>query len=313
MGGLHSFMNWDRNILTDSGGFQMVSLLKLAEITEEGVKFQSPHDGSQLLLTPEMSIGLQNQIGSDIIMALDDVISTTTTGPRVEEAMYRTIRWIDRCIQAHKKPQLQNLFAIVQGGLDPKLRKICTEELVKRNLPGYAIGGLSGGESKDSFWKIVALTASLLPEDKPRYLMGVGYPVDMITCVALGIDMFDCVYPTRTARFGTALVDGGVMNLRLQKFEFDFGPVEKDCPCSACTHYTRSFLHFSNDQLCGQLLTVHNLSYQLRLMTRARENIINGTFVEFVKEFMLKQFPERNYPQWVVDALLSVNIELLYE
>jgi queuine tRNA-ribosyltransferase len=152
MGGLHGFMNWERNLLTDSGGFQMVSLSKLSQVTEEGVLFESPHDGSELLLKPERSIEIQNMIGADIMMALDDVVSTLTTGPRVEEAMWRTIRWIDRCISAHSKPEKQNLFAIVQGGLDLDLRKQCLDALIERNLPGYAIGGLSGGESKDQVW-----------------------------------------------------------------------------------------------------------------------------------------------------------------
>ncbi|XP_078441281.1 uncharacterized protein LOC144711223 isoform X2 [Wolffia australiana] len=206
MGGLHKFMNWDRALLTDSGGFQMVSLLHLADITEKGVTFQSPADGQPMLLTPEESIQIQNKIGADIIMALDDVVKTTITGPRVEEAMYRTLRWIDRCIAAHQRPHDQNLFGIVQGGLDPVLRDICVKGLVERNLPGYAIGGLSGGEDKDSFWRVVAQCTAALPEDKPRYVMGVGYPLDIVVCSALGADMYDCVYPTRTARFGTALV-----------------------------------------------------------------------------------------------------------
>ncbi|XP_020612439.1 queuine tRNA-ribosyltransferase catalytic subunit 1-like isoform X2 [Orbicella faveolata] len=201
-GGLHGFMNWKRALLTDSGGFQMVSLLKLAEITEEGVKFQSPHDGQEMLLTPEKSTEIQNSIGADIIMQLDDVVSSTTTGPRVEEAMLRSIRWLDRCIAAHARPTEQNLFAIIQGGLDPELRKTCVKEMVKRNTPGIAIGGLSGGEEKSLFCKTVTLCTDLLPKSKPRYLMGVGYAVDLVVCCALGVDMFDCVYPTRTAVSG---------------------------------------------------------------------------------------------------------------
>ena len=198
-GGLHKFMGWRRAMLTDSGGFQMVSLLKLANITEEGVTFQSPSDGSKMLLTPEKSIQLQNEIGADIMMALDDVVSSTTPSrERVEEAMHRTLRWIDRCIGAHSRPSDQNLFGIVQGGLDLELRGQCCDELVKRDLPGYAIGGLSGGEAKDEFWQVVHHCAQRLPANKPRYCMGVGYPVDLVVCVALGVDMFDCVYPART-------------------------------------------------------------------------------------------------------------------
>lgn len=171
-GGLHKFMNWDRALLTDSGGFQMVSLLQLAEITEEGVKFQSPYDNSEKMLTPEESIKLQNVIGADIIMQLDDVVKTTTTGPRVEEAMNRTIRWIDRCLEANDRNEDQSIFPIVQGGLQPELRKECAEALTQRDVRGFAVGGLSGGESKDDFWRIVSLCTDNLPENKPRYLMG---------------------------------------------------------------------------------------------------------------------------------------------
>jgi len=198
-GGLHNFMGWSRNLLTDSGGFQMVSLLELAEITEEGVKFKSPYDGSECLLTPERSIEIQNAIGADIIMQLDDVVSSTVSGPRVKEAMFRTTRWLDRCLKAHKKPESQNLFPIVQGGLDLELRRESAKQLMERDVAGFAIGGLSGGEEKDDFWKMVHLSTDLLPKEKPRYLMGVGFAADLVVCCALGVDMFDCVFPTRTA------------------------------------------------------------------------------------------------------------------
>jgi tRNA-guanine family transglycosylase len=178
----------------------MVSLLKLAKVTEEGVRFLSPHDGSPMLLTPEHSISLQNSIGSDIIMQLDDVIATTSPDlARMTEAMERSVRWLDRCIQAHKYPERQNLFCIIQGGLDLDLRRQCTRAMVDRNTPGIAIGGLSGGEAKDEYCKVVNTCTGLLPEKKPRYVMGVGYPEDLVVSVALGADMFDCVWPTRTA------------------------------------------------------------------------------------------------------------------
>lgn len=192
-------MGWNRNLLTDSGGYQMVSLLELAEINENGVNFKSPFDGSQCMLTPEHSIEIQNTIGADIMMQLDDVVKTTTIGPRVEEAMHRTIRWLDRGLTAHKRDDDQSIFPIVQGGLDLELRDKCTQELLKRKVRGYAVGGLSGGETKDDFCKTVNKCTELLPKDKPRYLMGVGFAVDLVICVALGIDMFDCVFPTRTA------------------------------------------------------------------------------------------------------------------
>ncbi|KAG8229203.1 hypothetical protein J437_LFUL001075 [Ladona fulva] len=214
-GGLHKFMNWNRALLTDSGGFQMVSLLKLADITEEGVKFISPYNdmssdpGKECMLTPEHSIEIQNVIGADIIMQLDDVVKTTTVGPRVEEATHRTSRWLDRCLKAHAHPERQNIFPIVQGGLDPNLRSLSAKMHAEREVNGYAIGGLSGGECKEDFWNMVHLCTKrkdegkdvqpLLPKEKPRYVMGVGFAVDIVVCCALGVDMFDCVFPTRTA------------------------------------------------------------------------------------------------------------------
>ncbi|XP_029180210.2 queuine tRNA-ribosyltransferase catalytic subunit 1-like isoform X2 [Acropora millepora] len=264
-GGLHGFMNWKRALLTDSGGFQMVSLLKLAEITEEGVKFQSPHDGQEMLLTPEKSTEIQNSIGADIIMQLDDVVSSTTKGPRVEEAMYRSIRWLDRCIMAHKRPTEQNLFAIIQGGLDPELRKTCVREMVKRNTPGIAIGGLSGGEEKSLFWRIVTLCTDLLPKTKPRYVMGVGYAVDLVVCCALGADMFDCVYPTRTARFGTALVPWGQLHLKHKQYATDLEPIDRECACWTCKHHSRAYINslLGREEVSCHLLTIHNIHYQL--------------------------------------------------
>ncbi|KIV90357.1 queuine tRNA-ribosyltransferase, variant [Exophiala mesophila] len=200
VGGAHKLQGWNYNILTDSGGFQMVSLLKLARVTEEGVRFLSPHDGSPMLLTPEHSMSLQNSIGSDIMMQLDDVIQTTSPDhARMKEAMERSVRWLDRCIVAHKKPETQNLFCIIQGGLDLDLRRQCTVEMLQRDTPGIAIGGLSGGEAKADFCKVVDTCTDLLPENKPRYVMGIGYPEDIVVAVALGADMFDCVWPTRTA------------------------------------------------------------------------------------------------------------------
>ncbi|KAJ3435007.1 queuine tRNA-ribosyltransferase catalytic subunit 1 [Anaeramoeba flamelloides] len=319
-GGLHEFMNWDRGLLTDSGGFQMVSLSKLAEVTEEGVNFVSPKDGSQMLLKPETSIKIQNQIGADIIMQLDDVVHVLTSGKRLEEAMYRSIRWLDRCIKAHSRKKEQNLFPIIQGGLNPELRKICLKEMIKRDCPGYAIGGLSGGESKDQFWKIVSLCTDYLPEDKPRYLMGVGFPVDLIVCSVLGVDMFDCVYPTRTSRFGTALVWEGTLKLKSEKYQFDFDPIEKDCDCLTCKTYTKSAIHtlVTKETVGCHLLTIHNIRFQMRLMQRFRESIKNNKMPEFVRGFMKAQFKKKGekkitYPTWVIEALQSQQIELDYE
>lgn len=312
VGGLHEFMKWNGNLLTDSGGFQMVSLLALAEITEHGVQFRSPHDGSTMVLTPEHSMQLQNQIGADIMMALDDVVSSTVSGPRVEEAMHRTLRWLDRCIAAHKRPLEQNLFGIVQGGLDADLRRRCIAAMITRDLPGFAIGGLSGGESKDMFWRMVHLSTDLLPAHKPRYLMGVGFAVDLVVCSALGVDMFDCVFPTRTARFGSALVPSGQLNLKATSYAYDNTPIDPDCGCFVCRQFTRAYLHsILKDQVGCQLLTYHNIAYQMRLMGQIRASIIDGSLPQFVQKFMLDQYPEKDYPQWTIDALAAVNISLL--
>lgn len=322
VGGAHKFQSWNRNILTDSGGFQMVSLLKLATITEEGVNFLSPHDGSPMLLTPEHSISLQNSIGSDIVMQLDDVVATLTKGPRVEEAMWRSIRWLDRCIAAHKNPDTQNIFAIIQGGLDPELRKKCCEEMMKRDTPGIAIGGLSGGEDKESYCKVVDQCTDILPANKPRYCMGVGYAEDLVVSVALGADLFDCVYPTRTARFGNAITKYGVLNLQKRHYAYDFGPVEEGCKCPICKPkaegglgITRAYVHHlvTKETVGAHFLTLHNVHYQLELMRQARQAIIADKFPEYVHQFFsdLHGGDKTKYPQWAVDALRKVDIDLL--
>ncbi|XP_077326395.1 queuine tRNA-ribosyltransferase catalytic subunit 1 isoform X1 [Lithobates pipiens] len=311
--GLHGFMNWDRNLLTDSGGFQMVSLVELSKVTEEGVHFTSPYDNREILLTPEKSIEIQNALGSDIMMQLDDVVSSTISGPRVEEAMYRSIRWLDRCLAANKRPEKQNLFAIIQGGLDAQLRKKCLEEMTKRNVPGFAIGGLSGGEEKDHFWKMVTLSTDHLPRDKPRYLMGVGYATDLVVCVALGCDMFDCVFPTRTARFGSALVPWGSLQIKSKQFAKDFQPIDKDCKCPTCLRYTRAYIHalFKSDTAGMHHITIHNIAYQLDLMRSVRESILKGHFPQFIQDFMKIMYGTKDkYPKWAVDALETVNITL---
>lgn len=320
LGGLHKFSSWNRNILTDSGGFQMVSLLHLARITEEGVLFQSPVDGSEMMLTPEMSMNLQNQIGSDIMMALDDVVSTQSQDfERFEEACHRTIRWIDRCIAAHNRKTEQNLFGIVQGGLDLSadgLRAQCLELMTKRDeqLPGYAIGGLAGGEDKHDFWKVVAYCCERLPTDKPRYLMGVGYPLDLVVCSGLGVDMYDCVYPTRTGRFGTALVPWGLLKLKQGKYMKDMRPLDDTCECYVCKAYTRSYLHLllKTDTVAPQLLTYHNVAYMMQLVRKMRQAIIQGDYESFVREFLRKMFPRGSdsVPTWVQDAMKHAEIHI---
>ncbi|KAJ2850437.1 Queuine tRNA-ribosyltransferase catalytic subunit 1 [Coemansia brasiliensis] len=310
-GGLHKFMAWDRGLLTDSGGFQMVSLLKLANITEEGVEFENPHNGKMMMLTPEMSIGLQNSIGADIMMQLDDVVSSLTTGPRVEEAMWRSLRWLDRGIKAHKRPSEQNLFPIVQGGLDERLRTISAQELIKRESPGYAIGGLSGGEAKGSFWRMVNLSTDILPTNKPRYCMGVGYAEDLVVCSALGVDMYDCVFPTRTARFGNALVRTGSLALRQGKYRDDFTPIDSECDCSTCKQFTRAYLYTSvtKETTNCHLITVHNIAFQMRLMRDIRTAIVEDRYPQFIRSFMKTRFG-KTVPRWIVDALQSVNVDL---
>jgi queuine tRNA-ribosyltransferase len=256
------------------------------------------------------SINIQNIIGADIIMQLDDVVKTTTTGPRVEEAMHRTIRWIDRCLEANNRNSDQSIFPIVQGGLQSELRKQCAEALTKRDVRGFAVGGLSGGESKDDFWKIVSLSTDLLPFDKPRYLMGVGFASDLIVCVALGIDMFDCVFPTRTARFGCALVRTGQLNLRNKIYETDLTPIDATCACSTCETYTKAYIHaVINEPIACSLITIHNVSFQLQLMRDMRNAIDDDKFPEFVKLYFAKLYPDEK-PKWIVDALSSVNIEI---
>ncbi|XP_074881237.1 queuine tRNA-ribosyltransferase catalytic subunit 1 [Buteo buteo] len=312
-GGLHGFMDWPHNLLTDSGGFQMVSLVELSEVTEEGVRFRSPYGGEEILLSPEKSIEIQNALGADIMMQLDDVVSSTTTGPRVEEAMHRSIRWLDRCIAANRRPEQQKLFAIIQGGLDPALRTKCLEEMTRRDVPGFAIGGLSGGEEKDRFWRMVKLSTDRLPRDKPRYLMGVGYATDLVVCVALGCDMFDCVFPTRTARFGSALVPWGSLQLKNKQFAKDFRPIDENCDCPTCQRHNRAYLHalIRSETAALHHLTIHNIAYQLNLMGSIRESILAQRFPEFVREFMSTMYGARErVPPWVVEALATVGITL---
>ena len=301
----------------------MVSLLKLATITEEGVRFLSPHDGSSMLLTPEHSMSLQNSIGSDIMMQLDDVLVTTSPDKvRMREAMERSVRWLDRCIAAHKNPDRQNLFCIIQVGLDLEMRRECCREMVARDTPGIAIGGLSGGEAKDDFCKVVVTCTELLPELKPRYVMGIGYPEDLVVSTALGADMFDCVWPTRTARFGNAVTKFGVLNLKREMYAADFGPIEDGCGCACCRPVdqegsmgiTRAFIHHNaaKETVSAHLLTIHNVWYQLNLMREAREAIIADNFPEFVREFFGRLYPGRqSYPSWATTALRGVGIDLL--
>ncbi|KAI0930439.1 hypothetical protein AcW1_009129 [Taiwanofungus camphoratus] len=318
-GGAHKFQGWKHNLLTDSGGFQLVSLNKFTKITEEGALFASPFTGEPTMLTPEESISIQHAIGSDIMMQLDDVVHSLTVGPRVEEAMWRTIRWLDRCIEYHEKSgktNVQNLFAIVQGGINPGLRDRCLDEMIKRKdrVSGYAIGGLSGGEAKDTFWRIIKQCADKLPVDRPRYAMGIGFAEDLLVCVALGVDMADCVFPTRTARFGVALTFNGPLNLRLGKHDSDLRPIDENCPCPTCANGTsRAMLHHivTMETAGAHALTQHNIVFEARVMGGARDAIMHGTFPSYLKTFFASYFGEAGYPEWCVNALRSVGVDLL--
>ncbi|KAF8200787.1 tRNA-guanine(15) transglycosylase-like protein [Pholiota molesta] len=318
-GGAHKFQGWNRNLLTDSGGFQLVSLSKFTTITEEGALFASPFTGEPTMLTPEESIAIQHTIGADIIMQLDDVVSSLTTGPRVEEAMDRSIRWLDRCIAQHEKSgkkDTQNLFAIVQGGLDPSLRDRCLDAMIARrdSVAGYAIGGLSGGEEKDIFWRVIKQCCDKLPEDRPRYSMGIGFAEDLLVCVALGVDMADCVFPTRTARFGVALTHDGPLNLKLSKHAKEFQTIDESCPCPTCSGKTsRAILHHlvTHETAGAHALTLHNVVFQAQVMGRAREAIIAGSFPDYLRQFFARYFGSAGYPEWCVNALRSVDVDLL--
>ncbi|GBF88455.1 hypothetical protein Rsub_01168 [Raphidocelis subcapitata] len=314
MGGLHGFINWPRGMLTDSGGFQMVSLLHLADITEAGVEFQSPVDGSRMLLTPEQSMEIQNGLGADIIMQLDDVVpAINVDAARFEEATYRTTRWLDRCIKAHARPTEQSLFPIVQGGFDVRLREVSMQQLVERGCPGYAIGGLAGGEGKDVFWRVVAQCAAGLPPGKPRYVMGIGHSLDIVVCSCLGADMYDSVYPTRTARFGVALVDSGVMKLKNRLYRDDTRPIDEDCGCMTCRLYSRAYLHglvARGVPSAAVLVSYHNVAHTQSLTRRMRAAIKEGRLPEWVRAFVAGMFPRRDVPQWVVDALDVAGITL---
>lgn len=307
-------------MLTNLFSFQMVSLLKLANITEDGVRFLSPHDGSPMLLTPEHSMSLQNTIGSDIMMQLDDVLVTTSPDKaRMREAMERSVRWLDRCITAHKNPDRQNLFCIIQGGLDLDMRRECCKAMLERDTPGIAIGGLSGGEAKADYCRVVETCTELLPDLKPRYVMGIGYPEDLIVSVALGADMFDCVWPTRTARFNNAITRHGMLNLRNAKFARDFSPIEEGCGCMCCKPrpegmgITKAFLHHNaaKETVAAHLLSIHNVWYQLNLMREIREAVIEDRFPAYVRQFFANLYSDSSeYPEWAVDALRRVGIDL---
>lgn len=290
-GGLHNFMRWDRNILTDSGGFQVFSLGALRKITEDGVEFRSHIDGTKKFISPEKAMEIQNALGSDIMMCFDECAPYGATREYVEKSMERTTRWAKRCKDAHKNTENQALFGIVQGGFFKDLREKSAKDLIELDFPGYAIGGISVGEPKEEFLDILRYTAPLLPENKPRYLMGVGTPDYLIEAVLAGVDMCDCVLPTRMARNGTALTHYGRLNMLNACHTYDFTTLDKDCDCYTCKNYTRSYIRhlFKAKEILGaRLLSIHNLRFLTKLMEDVREAIQEERLIEFKEEFYKK-------------------------
>ncbi len=286
-GGLHSFMNWDRPILTDSGGFQVFSLNDLRDITEEGVTFSSHIDGSKHFISPEKATQIQMALGADIIMAFDECPPYPAEDDYVQKSLERTTRWLKRCKEALTRDD-QALFGIVQGGMQKKLREQSVKEITDIDLPGYAIGGLSVGEPKEIMYDILGFTTPLLPGNKPRYLMGVGSPEDLIEGVMRGIDMFDCVLPTRIARNGSVFTQLGQMQVRNATYEEDFTPIDPYCDCYTCRNYTRAYIRHlikRNEILGFRLTTYHNLYFLLKLMEKMRAAIRDNRFMEFRREF----------------------------
>ncbi len=288
LGGLHKFMEWDGAILTDSGGYQVFSLSPLCKITDEGAKFRSHIDGSEHFLTPELAVKYQAALDADIIMVLDECSAYGDSKDKVEKAMVRTHRWAERCLKAHKNKN-QALYAIVQGGMFPDLREVSAKYLTKLDFTGYAIGGLSVGEPKEVTLPLIEQTARLLPEDKPRYLMGVGAPEDLIEGVARGIDLFDCALPTRVARNGALFTRKGRVNIRRATYAKMDKPVDPTCDCYTCRTFSAAYvshLFRSEELLALRLATIHNLRFISNLMSDIRSAILDGTFDVFAKKFL---------------------------
>jgi queuine tRNA-ribosyltransferase len=287
-GGLHKFMNWDGGILTDSGGFQVFSLSNLRKITEEGVQFRSHLSGDKLFISPEKATAIQNSLGADIIMAFDECPPFPAERDYIKGSLERTSRWAERCLKAHKYPDRQALFGIVQGGMEADLRRQSAEELTSLDFPGYSIGGLSVGEPKEIMYRVLEETVPFLPTYKPRYLMGVGSPDALIEGSIRGIDMFDCVLPTRIARNGTTMTSQGRLVIRNAKFARDFGPLDPNCECYTCRHYSRAYLRhlLKADETFGiRLTTYHNLHFLINLMKEVRQAIQEDQLLHFRDQF----------------------------
>ncbi|NOY68388.1 MAG: tRNA guanosine(34) transglycosylase Tgt [Deltaproteobacteria bacterium] len=292
--GLHRFMNWKRPILTDSGGFQVFSLAKMSKITEQGYAFRSHIDGSSHLLTPEDTVKIQQSLGSDIMMCLDQCIEYPADRKTAQDALELTTRWAGRCRDEYQRSGKsgQALFGIVQGGMYEDLRERSAGELAQLDLDGYAVGGLSVGEPKKMMYEVADFTLPLLPPEKPRYVMGVGTPADLVTLVGLGADMFDCVMPTRNARNGQLFTSFGTININNARFKTDTSPVDPECGCPACANYSRSYLHHlyrCRELLAYRLNTIHNISFYTGLMRAMREAVIKDRFKDFQADFYERQ------------------------
>ena len=292
-GGLHRFMNWDLPILTDSGGFQVFSLAKIRQISQDGVAFKSHLDGSTLFLGPREAMAIQRQLGSDIAMAFDQCPAHDAPLGEMKEAVDRTLRWAALCLE-QPRAKGQKVFGIVQGGSHPEMRAYCAEALCSMDFDGYAIGGVSVGEPEPEMMKAVELTEPLLPEGKARYAMGLGTPAQLVELVARGVDMFDCVLPTRVARNGTAFTKDGTISIKAGYNKRDWRPIEEDCHCYACTHFSRAYLrHLLNvNEILGlRMLSVHNSHMYLDLMQAIRDHLDRGTFASFREQFVARYRP----------------------
>ena len=297
-GGLHGFTGYDRSFLTDSGGFQAFSLSDISKANEKGIEFQSHIDGSRHFFTPQKVLDIQYNLRSDIMMILDDLVALPATKERLKLSVERTTKWAKESIEYHKKMQEQgigvdqNIFAIIQGGIDPQFRRISATELTVLPFDGFAIGGLSVGEESQAMYDTVEFTTPFMPQNKPRYLMGVGTPEDLIECIDRGVDMFDCVMPTRNARNGTLFTSFGRLNIKAGRYKSDHAPIDETCECYTCQNYTRGYINHlfrAKELTYYRLATIHNLHYYLSLMKAAREAIIEGRYKEFKKEFYARR------------------------
>ncbi|MFK5883440.1 MAG: tRNA guanosine(34) transglycosylase Tgt [Candidatus Izemoplasma sp.] len=292
-GGIRGFMKWDHALLTDSGGFQVFSLSDMRKITEEGVEFRHHKSGAKLFMSPEDSINIQNNLGADIIMSFDECPPFDESYDYMKKSVERTIRWAARGKKAHKLPEAQALFGIVQGGPHKELRQMCAHELIKMDFPGYSIGGLSVGETKEEMYAVLDDLKDIMPKAKPRYLMGVGSPDALIEGAIRGIDMFDCVDPTRLGRHGSAMTSQGRITIKAAKFKADMTPLDDECTCKVCTTYTRSYLRhlLKNNETLGQrLVSYHNLYFIKNLMANIRQAIKEDSLLKFKDDFFMKYY-----------------------